>query len=331
MKGARRMRHTIGFVLLFVLPPCLKPFVLRRVCGAQVGRHASIGWFATLQGRRIVRGDQASIRALSVIRCDGDVLIGNYAQVSSLTLVYGSASFVVGNHSYVGPQSLINCDEDVRLGHHTAIGARAMVYTHGSWLPYTEGYWVRFGPVTLGDYVWCAAGVFLQPGATVGARSFVNSRSVVTGAIPEDSVVEGSPGRVVADMRRLRRTMTPARVDGAIHEMLQHFADVELRRVRGVEAFEESGGWRVSTARGTWRVIVVGSDPEAVPGEPRSSERVVLVVNRQVWAATNAHPGAILDFTTMTAAVSGDAIGEALVDFLKRYYGVQFELRPKDG
>ena len=38
-----------------------------------------------------------------------------------------------------------------------------------------------------------------------------------------------------------------------------------------------------------------------------------------------------LDFTTMTAAVSGDAIGEALVDFLKRYYGVQFELRPKDG
>jgi len=321
------MRQMLGFVLLFVLPPFLKPFVLRRVCGAQVGRHASVGWFATVKGRRISLGDHASIRALSVIRCDGDVLLGHYAQVSSLTLVYGSASFIVGDHSYVGPQSLVNCDEDVRLGHHTAIGARAMVYTHGSWLPYTEGYWVRFSPVTLGDYVWCAAGVFLQPGANVGDRTFVNSRSVVTGVIPEDSVVEGSPGKVVANMRHLRRKMTPVRVDGAIREMLQHFAEVELRRVRGFEAVEEADSWRVSTNKGAWRLILVGSNPAAVPRAPLPNERVILIVNRQAWVGTNVSPGAILDFTTMTAAPGGDDICEPLVEFLKRYYGVQFELR----
>lgn len=320
------MRQMLGFALLLVLPPFLKPFVLRRVCGAHVGRRASIGWFATVKGRRISLGDHASIRALSVIQCDGDVLLGNYAQVSSFNLVYGSASFIVGDYSYVGPQSLINCDEDVRLGHHTAIGARAMVYTHGSWLPYTEGYWVRFGPVTLGDYVWCAAGVFLHPGATVGDRTFVNSRSVVTGVIPEDSVVEGAPAKVVASMLHLRRKMTPARVDGVIREMLQYFVEVELRRARGLEAVEEGDTWRVPAGKGTWRVIIVASNPAAVPRAPLPTERTILVVNRPEWVGTNASSGATLDFTTMKAAPGGDEICEALLEFFKRYYGVQFEL-----
>lgn len=320
------MRHTLGFALLFLLPPVLKPFVLRWVCGAHVGRHASIGWFATVQGRRISIGDYASVRGLTVIRCDGDVSLGNYAQVSSFNLVYGSASFVVGDFSYVGPQSLINCDEDVRLGHHTAIGARAMVYTHGSWLPYTEGYWVRFGAVTLGDYVWCAAGVFLHPGATIGNRVFVNSRSVVTGHIPDDSMAEGAPAKVVAKMSQLRRKMTPARVDAVIREMLHYFVEVELRRARGLDPVEDEGTWRVVSPAGTWRVIPVLSASEVATRAPLPIERTIHLVNRQGWTATAAGSGPMLDFTTMRAASGGDAMCEALLEFLKRYYGVQFGL-----
>ncbi|MGE3508672.1 MAG: transferase [Vicinamibacterales bacterium] len=314
------IRSTVGAALLFILPPALKPVVLRVICRARVGRHVSIGWFATVKARHISLDDHASIRALTVISCNGEVVLGKYAQVSSFTLVYGSASLVIGDYSYVGPQSLINNDEDVRLGHHTAFGARAVVYTHGSWLPYTEGYWARFGKVTVGDYVWCAACVFLHPGVTIGDRVFVNSRSVVTGDIPTDSVVQGNPAQVVGRLEQLKRKMTPPRVDAAIAEMLGYFAEVELRRVRGLQPVQESADrWAVAISGRTRRLQVVRSGAPAPP-EQRMGTDVIALVNR---SGVDAHGGPRLDFTTMTADDRGDELCHALVEFLKRYYGVQ--------
>lgn len=318
------MRRVIGFALLFVMPPALKPLFLRWVCGATVGKGASLGWFATVSARHVSLGDHASIQACTVIRCDGEVALGRYAQVSQFNLVYGSASFIVGDHSYVGPQSLINCDEDVRLGNHTALGARSVVYTHGSWLPYTEGYWVRFGPVTLGNHVWCAAGVFLHPATSIGDRVFVNSRSVVTGTIPDDSIVEGVPAKVVARMDQLRRRMTPARVDAAIIEMLEYFVEVALRRRDGLQPVREGDTWRVDGRSGTWWLIPVLSRRDTEPFQPHPAERTVHLINRPGWTTAQAI-GAHLDFTTMKSRSDGDAVCGDLVEFLKRYYGVQFE------
>lgn len=321
MSGAR---SAIGFALLFVLPPGLKPFVLRTLCGARVGRRVSIGWFTSIKARRIFLDDYSSIRALTLISCSGDLSLGKNAQVSSFTLVYGSASLLIGDYSYVGPQSLINADEDVRLGHHTALGARAVVYTHGSWLPYTEGYWVRFGKVTLGDHVWCAACVFLHPGVTIGDRVFVNSRSVVAGDIPSESVVQGNPAQVVGRLDQLKRKMTPLRVDAAIVEMLDYFAEVELRRVRGLEPVQEGpDAWTVSMRGATRRLVVIRASTTTVPDGRLPGE--IQLVNRPGYGPA---AGPRLDFTTMCADDQGDELCKALVEFLKRYYGVQFAQAP---
>lgn len=318
------MRRALGFVLLFVSPPFLKPWLLRWIVGARVGQHVSVGWFTTVRGRTIALGDHASIRACTVIRCGGDVRLGRSAEISSFTLVYGAASLALGDHSYIGPQSLINCEEDVRLGHHTALGARAVVYTHGSWLPYTEGYWVRFAPVVLGDYVWCAAGVFLHPGTEIGSQTFVNSRSVVAGVIPGGVVVEGVPARVVAPLERVRRQMTPPRVDAAIREMLLHFVEAELRRTRGLEVEEIADGWRVQTPAAR-RIVLLASGGPAMPPQPPSGERTLYLVNRPGVRLPDTGPPAMVDFTTSTAATGNDEIFEAFVVFIRRYYGVRME------
>jgi acetyltransferase-like isoleucine patch superfamily enzyme len=319
------MSRTLWFAVLAVLPPALKPLVLRWCCGADVGRGVRIGWLASVMGGgRIRLGDFATVGALTVIRCDGDVVIDAHAQVSSFTLVYGSASFVVGAHSYLGPQSLVNVDEDVRIGQRTALGARAMIYTHGSWFPYSEGYWVSFGPVTVGDDVWCAAAVFLHPGVTIGNHVFVNSRSVVKGEIPGDSVVEGSPAKVLGPLSRLRRMMTPARRDAAIREMLAYFAEVELRRGRKLEPREDRDVWTAGDGGRVHAVVFVpsqpppGGDVAVAPGAG-----VIFVVNRPGWT-TSGPAGGVIDFTTTTAR-SHDRLATALVEFLKRYYGVQFD------
>lgn len=310
--------RTLIFALLFVLPPAVKPWILRVCCGAHVGRGVQIGWFASVMGRHISLGDHCAIRALTLIRCDGDVVLGPYALVSSFTLVYGARGMRLGAHSYVGPQCLINTEEEVRLGCWSALGARSMVYTHGSFLPYTEGYWVRFGPVTVGDYVWCAAGVFLQPGAVVGDNSFVNSRSVVSGTLPSGSVAEGNPARLVGEMERMRRAMTPRRRDAAAAHMLRHFGELILAEGHGL-ALREVGGALHFTYRGRpYRIAVAaahGPPPEAAP------EPTLWLVSRPGWRPVGSDLWLDLDRRLMTHA--HDHMYVELALFLKRYYGVQ--------
>ncbi|MFN3982872.1 MAG: acyltransferase, partial [Caldilinea sp.] len=156
------------FGVIFFLPPVLKPWVLRRFCGAQVGRHVSIGWFASIAARKIELGDYAAVRAATLIRLDGAFRIGRQSEISNFCLIYGASDLEIGDQCYIGPQCLLNCDEPVRMGYYSALGPRSMVFTHGSFLPFTQGYWVKLAGVTIGSHVWCAAGVFLHPGVEIG-------------------------------------------------------------------------------------------------------------------------------------------------------------------
>lgn len=315
------MRQLI-FILTFISPPALKPWLLRTLCGAQVGQGVRIGWLAAVSARRIALGDGCVIGALTLIRCDGELRLGTRAIISSFNLIYGSAGLSLGPNSYIGPQCLINCDEEVRIGRFSALGARCMLYTHGSFLPYTEGYWVRFGPVSLGDYVWCAAGVFLHPGVRVGDNVFVNSRAVISGEIPAGAVMEGNPARQVTTMDRMRRSVGPRRLDAITGQILDHFAEVGLGRVRGIP-FERAPG-RVSFRLGgqPYQIILIPSvgDPPALPDH----SHVVLLISRPGYSPPPGIPA--LDLTSNSARPARDPIAHDLVIFLQRYYGVQLAL-----
>lgn len=314
-----KLYRTIIFLLLFLMPPLFKPAILRICCGAQIGRGVSIGWFTTLMGRHIRLGDYSAVRALTIINCGGDLSIGRYSIISSFTLVYGAASLRIGDHSYVGPQSLINTEEEVQIGHWSALGARCVVYTHGSFLPYHEGYWVRFAPVTIGNRVWCAAGVFLHPGATIGDNSFVNSRAVISGDIPSDSIVEGNPARVVNTMSRTRRAMTPRRLDALAEQMLHHFLRIaaahnELRVIR------ERPQPVIQAGRQTFQIALApasGDIPAIDSGYP-----TIWIICRSDWTA----PSALwLDLSTNRRSRHHAQPLDALAAFLQRYYGIQLE------
>ncbi len=314
--------RTLIFALLFIMPPVLKPWLLRVCCGAQVGRHVQIGWFASVMGRHISLGDHCTIRALTLIRCDGDVLIGPYAIISSFNLVYGARGLRLGAHSYVGPQCLINTEEEVRLGAWSALGARCMVYTHGSFLPYTEGYWVRFGPVTLGDYVWCAAGVFLQPGASVGDQSFINSRSVVSGVLPPGSIAEGNPARLVGEMGRMRRSMSPRRRDQAAAQMLRHFAELVLQEAMGLDLAKTADELTFRLRGQAYRIVVAGAHGPPPPALATEA-RTIWLIMRPDWRPPL--PDLWLDLDQRLMNSVRDPIYHELVLFLQRYYGVQLE------
>jgi acetyltransferase-like isoleucine patch superfamily enzyme len=315
------------FGLVFFSPPFLKRYLLSWFCGARIGRHVHIGWFSAVMGRRIAIGDHSEIRALTLINCDGDVIVGRYSIVSSFVLVYGSAGLAIGDHSYVGPQSLINTDEDVRIGNRSALGARCMVFTHGSFFPYTEGYWVKFGGVTIGDNVWCAAGVFIHPGVEIGDDVFVNSRSVLAQDVPSGAVMEGFPARRVTDLAKIRRAMTPRRVDGAIRQILKHCAEVALQRGLRIGVQQDSPDQISFSFRGQPYIVrcITSDGPEPSAAE-LADRRLVCLLNRPGWTPPpSLQAPLIIDLTTNRARAWRDPIHHELCVFLKRYYGIQVE------
>lgn len=311
------------FGLVLISPPFLKKWLLRWGLGAEIDSKASLGWFSAVSARRIKLGRHSVIRPLTVIRLDGDLTIGDYAEVSSFNLIYGSSSLTIGEGSYVGPQCLINADEPVLMGAGSALGPRSMVFTHGSFLPYTEGYWVKLAGVTLGDKVWCAAGVFLHPGTEIGGNSFVNSMAVVSGAIPPGSVVEGNPAKVVYPMERVQRKMTARQVDVLVERMLSDFAERCLRRELKLKAVAATPHKLQFQWRGrSYAIVMVPSTNAEVPALSKN-ERGLFLVNCTDWQRpANA---LVFDVIRQTTPYVRDPMHTSLRLFLLRYYGVRFK------
>jgi acetyltransferase-like isoleucine patch superfamily enzyme len=318
--------HTLFVALILLAPPPLKPWLMRVLLGARIGRNVRVGWFAGISARHIAIGDESDIRALTFINCHGDVVIGRYSIISSFVLAYGAADLIIGDHSYIGPQTFINCDECVSIGDYSALGARCMVYTHGSFFPYTEGYWVKFGPVTVGDHVWCAAGVFIHPGVTIGDHVFVNSRSVVMRDVAPGDVIEGFPAQTVTTMNRLKRSMSPRRRDAAARQILDHFVDLGLRRELRIDDVAQRDEPITFRYRGKqYRLLCVPSVGDPPTFDDGRADRVVALVTRPGWTPPVGATVYPLDLIAYRTLRSDDPIHHALRTFLMRYYGVQIE------
>jgi acetyltransferase-like isoleucine patch superfamily enzyme len=318
LRALRPAWRDVLFALVFVAPPGLKPFLLRRFGRAEIGRGARIGWLASVVGERVVLGAHSRIAACTLVRCGGTVALGDHAEVSSFTLVYGMGSVRLGRHAYVGPQCLVNADDDVRLGDMSAIGPRSVVFTHGSFLPATQGYPARIAGVSIGDRTWLAAGVFVHPGVSIGDDVFVNSRAVVTGDVAPGSVAEGVPARVVSSIDRLRRRMTPARVDETVRRMIERFVEADLRRALGVAVETGEGIVRFRWAGRPYAIVCAPAVPPAMPGT-----RVILV--GRAPAAGSSPDLVTVDVTAMRTPVPRDPVHARLVGFLLRYYGMHLD------
>lgn len=310
--------------LVVISPPFLKKLLLKWLSRASIERGASIGWFSGISARTIKLGRDSTIRPFTLIRLDGNLTLGEQSEISSMSLIYGSSSLRIGSRSYIGPQSIVNVEEEVTLGDGTALGPRSMVFTHGSFLPYTEGYWANLAGVRLGDRVWCAAQVFLHPGVEIGNDSFVNAGSVVTRSIPAGSVVEGNPARVVRSMDQIRRKMTPARLSLVMEKVLESFTDIGLKRGLGVATVEGQPRDQRFEYRGKrYRICLVSSKEELDQAtDGASHERIIVVTTDEQEPLPK--DALHFDLAAGQATETSDSIHRSLRTFLRRYYGIRF-------
>jgi acetyltransferase-like isoleucine patch superfamily enzyme len=313
----------IIFGLVFLSPPFLKKVFLKWFCKGEFGNHASIGWFSAIYGKNITMGEYSVVRPFTLINLSGNIQLDAYSEISSFCLIYGSSSLAIGEGSYVGPQSLINVEGDVVIGKQSAIGARGMIFTHGSFLPYTEGYFIKLDGVTLGDKVWCAAGVFIAPGVQIGSNTFVNSGSVVSQSIEENSIAEGNPAKVIYPMERVKRVMTARHVDLALERILKDYSEMCLKREFKVEMKQlKRDEFQFTWKRKDYRIKIIPSSGIIEDHEIVGNPKEIFLVNRPAWVP--ARNMIIFDMQTMQTPFGRDPIQESLRIFMLRYFGLRF-------
>jgi acetyltransferase-like isoleucine patch superfamily enzyme len=320
--------NTLLFGIIFISPPIIKKWILRLFCRGRFGCHSSIGWFSAIIGSRIQIGNYSHIKPFTLIRCSGEIKIGAYTEISSFAVVYGCGNFTAGDKCYIGPQTWINVSEDVVIGHGAGIGPRSMIFTHGSFLPYTEGYPIRFGKVIIGNSVWIAAGVFIHPGVRIGDNVLVNSRSVIKKDIPSGWYVEGFPGKEIRPMDEICHPINLAERDKLITNILRHFRSFlqnTKKQIRHVEGEDEFLSFRF---RGKdYLVVLVDHQRTAsLDLQPSVKKRMIILLNRINWIPPlQGNQFFIFDFSTMKTKYSKDKIHQELYKFMRMYYGIVFE------
>jgi acetyltransferase-like isoleucine patch superfamily enzyme len=97
----------------------------------------------------------------------------------------------------------------VTIGRDCIVAPRAMLLAHdASLLPSNGRYAVR--PVTIGDRVFVGYAAVVMPGVTIGDGAIVGAGAVVTQDVPPETVVAGSPARVVGTVSELVASQDPA-------------------------------------------------------------------------------------------------------------------------
>jgi carbonic anhydrase/acetyltransferase-like protein (isoleucine patch superfamily) len=134
-------------------------------------------------------------------------LIGNVVLQKNASIWFGAVlrgdndPIVVGENSNVQDNSVLHTD----MGQPLTIGANV-----------TIGHKVMLHGCTIGDGSLVGIGAIILNGARIGRRCIIGANSLITEGkeIPDDSMVMGSPGRVV---RTLNEAQAAAIALGALH------------------------------------------------------------------------------------------------------------------
>lgn len=178
-------------LIAFLLPSPFNIWV-HRMYGAKIGKHVSIHPGVLIIARHVAIGDDTYLRFGTMVNCRSFV-IGRKCRLGYFIIIKGLTDMKVGDACVIGPKTMINCDCPVTLGYYCGVGPGCTLFTHGSFLPVTEGNRVTFGPIELKDKSWVTMKSTVGPGVTVESGGVAMPGSIVLESIPAKKTYVGGP------------------------------------------------------------------------------------------------------------------------------------------
>jgi acetyltransferase-like isoleucine patch superfamily enzyme len=333
-------RIPFGHLFLFGwLPSPLKRWLYRLVLGYRIGRgvrfgfggvvvgedvelgdHVEIGLFAVVMGRRIRIGRHSSVGTFSYVSCRV-IEIGEDAKIREQVFVGGpqlpESRFSLGSRTIVLQMAYINPTKPVVIGDDTGIGGHCLIFTHGAWLSALEGYPVNYEPVTLGRSVWLPWRVFVMPGATIGDGCVIGANSLVSGAIPPNSLALGSPAKVVRTAPDFPRRLDAGEQAALVQEMVAEFE--RFTADAGVTVAVEGAARTYARGGNRFRLVWASAGEPAPEGMPGDTILVESLLSEEARAGYRRRGVHWIDLGAKTRSREGSPLTEELVLFLGRY------------
>lgn len=308
------------------------------ICAEQVeiGEHTKLGFFSVVRGKTIRLGAHVQIGATTMIDTP-HVEVGDGTKINEQVFIGGlqfpDSRLVVGRNCQIMQMTFINPARSIVIGDDTGIGGHCLIFGHTSWLSKFEGYPVEFESIEIGRSVSLAWRVFVLPGTKIGDGAVVGANSLVNQAIPPRCLAVGFPARVVARAPYFPREVSDAEKEAflkdIVAEMRSFFEGCGLRcRTEGavLEVLESKRRWPGQRRR-TWRVAVEYGSVSAETVRRLSQDVDVFVSLRRIppeaRAELDTRGQMWIDIESKERPDAGNAMGEEVVQYLRRY-GVRF-------
>jgi acetyltransferase-like isoleucine patch superfamily enzyme len=110
------------------------------------------------------------------------------------------ARLSIGDRAFVNQGASLVAELSIEIGDDLRMGDFAAIYD-SNYHPVEEGDDPSPLPVSIGDNVWLGRGAVVLPGTHLGDHVVVAALSVVSGEVPDRTLVAGAPARPVRTLR----------------------------------------------------------------------------------------------------------------------------------
>ncbi len=197
-----------------------------------IGERIEIGRDVSVGSNTVIRATSCMIEDGVHVGSDNKFLVGDSLDIGSNTVIhdrneitgrsvaigeygYWESDIVVGQGGAFGPDSrlrvgaysmicdrvILNLSEHIDIGSFVGIGNEVNIWTHGAFLPVTEGFPAAFGPVEIGDKVWLPSRSIVLPNRKIGNNVVIGIASLVNRDIPDGALAAGAPIRIIDENR----------------------------------------------------------------------------------------------------------------------------------
>ncbi len=136
-------------------------------------------------------GDNVYIGRNTILSCkEGDIIVGDHGNISANCSLLSETEIRLGKHCFLAGNCYL-----VAGGNHSFDDVDTPIMFQPS---------LSKGGIRIADDVWLAAGVIVLDGVTIERGCVVGAGAVVTGSLPEYSLVVGSRALKIMDRRELR-------------------------------------------------------------------------------------------------------------------------------
>ena len=120
--------------------------------------------------------------------------IGNRVSIHSRVRMSSNSGgeLCIGNNTSFNVGCIVTCKHKITIGRNVSFGPNVMIYDHNHVMGHSEGVKqtdFEFDTVEIGDNCWIGAGVIILPGAQIGQNCIIAAGSVVTGVVPDNTVL----------------------------------------------------------------------------------------------------------------------------------------------